>query len=414
MLLAQGEIMKKSKINLLIEASFQGEEFTDIVNKASLVLNNPLVIISNSYNIISYSTTFPVDDTAWVNATKRGYITLEFGATLNNWNNHVDTSQTIDCITVSTISKYTRRFFKLIYKNKLMGYLNVTDVNNYLNKIDDETYQLVANIIAKEIAFTHTDNLNRTTSFEEILLELSNENFINKLHFLDRISSSKINIHKEYQIACIDLKNFTSYNAREDTFKNEIFSFFSNGSIIINNQLLIILCDLSKNKKNNFNARLETYLKKKNLVMGISDIFHDLFEFKRFEIEATMSIQLRSLLLKEESFIFYNQVKHYDLIMKFDENQLSYYCNQKLFQIYLEESNESNDYIKTLRTYLETNNSVKETADLLFIHRNTVNYRILKIKELLGIDNSQALLANELLFSCYILQIIHAKRNHLI
>ncbi|MEG1462461.1 MAG: helix-turn-helix domain-containing protein, partial [Anaerorhabdus sp.] len=104
--------------------------------------------------------------------------------------------------------------------------------------------------------------------------------------------------------------------------------------------------------------------------------------------------------------IFYERVKQYDLFSHFTPNQLTYYCNQKLYSLYLHEKNEKTEYIKTLRIYLECNHSVKDTAELLFIHRNTVNYRIQKIKELLDMEISDQSLTNELLFSCQILQIL--------
>lgn len=42
------------------------------------------------------------------------------------------------------------------------------------------------------------------------------------------------------------------------------------------------------------------------------------------------------------------------------------------------------DYIRTLRLYLKYNESVQKVADETFTHRNTVNYRILKIKSILN------------------------------
>lgn len=403
--------MKLSKKDQLIEAAINGEDFGELVNIASKLLNNPLVIISNSYNIIAYSKTFSVDDSAWTNATKRGYITLEFGATLNNWNQHVDHTKNIDCITVTEISKYTRRFLKMVYKGKIMGYLNITDVNNCLDKVENSLYLLVASLLAKEIAFNHRDYSNHTATFEEILFELSNDAFINKLHFIDRVSSCNVNIQTQYQVACVDLKHFTSYNAREDNFKNEILSFFPKSSIIINNQLLIILIDLAKRKDTLYSKKLENYLTKKELIMGVSDTFHDLYEFKHYIKEAKSSIYFRKFLLKKERIINYDQIKQFDLLNKFSVSELPYYCNQKLYNLYIQEKGEGTEYIKTLRTYLEFNHSVKETAEVLFIHRNTVNYRIQRIKELLEIEIGDNHQINELLFSCALLQIIEDKYN---
>lgn len=44
------------------------------------------------------------------------------------------------------------------------------------------------------------------------------------------------------------------------------------------------------------------------------------------------------------------------------------------------------DYMKTLHTYLLHDCSIKETANIMITHRNTINYRIRKIRELLHMD----------------------------
>ena len=44
------------------------------------------------------------------------------------------------------------------------------------------------------------------------------------------------------------------------------------------------------------------------------------------------------------------------------------------------------DYLNTLRLYLESGGKVQKTAEENFTHRNTVNYRIKKICDTLGID----------------------------
>ena len=41
-----------------------------------------------------------------------------------------------------------------------------------------------------------------------------------------------------------------------------------------------------------------------------------------------------------------------------------------------------------LRSYLKHDGSVKETADELFVHRNTINYKLKKAEELLNVELS--------------------------
>ena len=46
------------------------------------------------------------------------------------------------------------------------------------------------------------------------------------------------------------------------------------------------------------------------------------------------------------------------------------------------------DYVELLINYFENNCKVNETASSLYIHRNTVNYKINKIEEILDLNLS--------------------------
>ncbi len=46
----------------------------------------------------------------------------------------------------------------------------------------------------------------------------------------------------------------------------------------------------------------------------------------------------------------------------------------------------ASDLTVTLRTYVESGGSVAATAERLFLHRNSVGYRLQRIQELSGID----------------------------
>lgn len=46
----------------------------------------------------------------------------------------------------------------------------------------------------------------------------------------------------------------------------------------------------------------------------------------------------------------------------------------------------NSDLCPVIKSYLNHDGSVKETADELFVHRNTINYKLGKVEEILNID----------------------------
>lgn len=58
--------------------------------------------------------------------------------------------------------------------------------------------------------------------------------------------------------------------------------------------------------------------------------------------------------------------------------------------------NSGSNLVEVLACYLRTNGSLQDTAEELFVHRNTINYRIKKIESILGVDLTKFEVRNEL------------------
>ena len=91
-----------------------------------------------------------------------------------------------------------------------------------------------------------------------------------------------------------------------------------------------------------------------------------------------------------DSLIFYSDMGIYKLLMSIDDRDIIEEYYAKTIRPLLEYDKKNNsDLAVVLRSYLNHNGSVKETADELYVHRNTINYKLTRISELLDMDLSQ-------------------------
>ena len=58
--------------------------------------------------------------------------------------------------------------------------------------------------------------------------------------------------------------------------------------------------------------------------------------------------------------------------------------------------NNNTNLVEVLECYLKTNGSLQDTAEELFVHRNTINYRLKKMEAILGKDLTRFEVRNEL------------------
>ena len=89
-------------------------------------------------------------------------------------------------------------------------------------------------------------------------------------------------------------------------------------------------------------------------------------------------------------FMSYSQTGVYKLLMSVENKRnLAEYCNECLGKLAEYDRKNKTDYLGTLRLYLENDSSIAEVARITYVHRNTVNYKIKKIKEILGCELTQ-------------------------
>lgn len=74
------------------------------------------------------------------------------------------------------------------------------------------------------------------------------------------------------------------------------------------------------------------------------------------------------------------------VISEKNKNALMDYCNKLIEPIAIQDQTEHTNYVETLWTFLENGNNYVKTAQVLYVHRNTLVNRIGKIEELLNID----------------------------
>ena len=67
-----------------------------------------------------------------------------------------------------------------------------------------------------------------------------------------------------------------------------------------------------------------------------------------------------------------------------DKSVLKRFYDDTIGVLELYDEKHDSDYCYILKCYLDNNDSVEKVAKDTYVHRNTINYKIKKIKEILG------------------------------
>ena len=99
---------------------------------------------------------------------------------------------------------------------------------------------------------------------------------------------------------------------------------------------------------------------------------------------------------KNKSVVHYSNLGFFQIFGEIDDvTELERYIPETLKKLYLYDDEHKGELITTLQMYLRNNQSIKKTADEMFVHYRTISYRLEKIKQIseINFDDANEVLA---------------------
>ncbi len=130
----------------------------------------------------------------------------------------------------------------------------------------------------------------------------------------------------------------------------------------------------------------ESYPKK--VYIGISTIVDNLKDLARAYKEARIALEVGKVFDNERNVVSYENLGIGRLIYQLPTTLCEAFLQEVFKRGSLEslESRDDDTQMKTVRAFFENNLNVSKTAESLYVHRNTLVYRLEKIRKLTGLD----------------------------
>lgn len=124
------------------------------------------------------------------------------------------------------------------------------------------------------------------------------------------------------------------------------------------------------------------------LSIGVSESFHKLYEVKHCLHQAAQALECVSYANVDEIVFFYEDMSSIlKILQELDDKKLFEACCRHMLEPLIVYDNEhGTEYVKTLSVYMREYGNSHRVTQILNIHRNTLLYRISKIREILKYD----------------------------
>lgn len=240
----------------------------------------------------------------------------------------------------------------------------------------------------------YTDNLNVEEIMEQtkyLGVDLSGKHHIVLLHINERLSelqNEKKAIDEGYLMEvrenvkkCIETE-FRSYGMKQLMVLSQLNAIviLLPSKLYSRDLLVTILMNIINRSEVKYSISIKA---------GIGTSYEYIEDFKRSYQEAKNALAISKIATKENKVYFYENLGIYSLIAQISNGKfLDDYIESRIGRLIKADQMQEGELCETLEAYLEHNCNVNATAEALFIHRNTMRYRMDKIKRTLDDDLS--------------------------
>lgn len=131
---------------------------------------------------------------------------------------------------------------------------------------------------------------------------------------------------------------------------------------------------------------MSAYYSDFEIYTGVGRQFSDLFRLKSSYDDAMKALKILGKLQKKRAVLFFDELEIKKFLFSNNPAELKEFAYETLGGLINYENSSREEFLNTLRYYIRSNGNWSLTRDKLHIHGNTLNYRLNRIKEILGLD----------------------------
>lgn len=389
----QDEIVEKR--NDLLDSFLEDGTSQGIMNTISEIIDNPVMVIDNSFRVLEASDYEACSDLVWNESIRNGYCSYEFISQFNKLNEIDDIRRGESPVLAGCLMSPMRRCIVTLFADKKpVGYFLSIEAHSSFDPVKMELIEQAARLIAREIVQSSrsrgVDPYH--SSWDAIVNAIEGVPKSDKI-LKEYLRSEGLRSNSEYYVFLMSFddeaqkgdEQMPLYNVFKSVFPHSTLSYYKN------DVLAIIDFDEGKDALSEKIAAKTDYIKEKQFRVAVSDGFRDLEYFRRYYQQAKRVQELMSRLDIREPYCIYDRVRVYDMLLnRIDPDEVPLFLRDKERALFEYDIDNGTEYFRTLYSYIKHSRRLGDVSEEMHIHKNSVSYRINRIKELFEIDLNDA------------------------
>ena len=415
---------RMKKAEALFHAYCTTETLPQLTEHASEIIGMPLHITDHSYKLLSQANLdFAVEeDMVWRDTAELGY--LSSGIIANVVRNHrnnkpVRPEERIRFVWSSKLSTYPMLVYYLYHNGVLLGHLSALCIHGQPSELDYYLMDLLSDLVAKHLSFGARGRELGEKPFESILIELIETDVHDTLVLENRALATGLSSYSSFLVLNLCLEHHYG------ELRERLTQIFPYSRIFYYQQQVVALlpCPARADhisawewgELDRLAGDLEAWVCISDEFASISELGvhyeknRRILELARRYRQATSEARLFHPMRSFEARVYrYDRLKSVDLI-----SQISLRCGLDLLdfvgsgirKLYDYDRETGANLLQTLLVFIECQKSYLYTTERLATHKNTIRYRVEKLKQILDTDFNDGGITSRLHLHCTLLQI---------
>jgi len=388
-LLEQAEKVHRELMSLILN----DRSLSEITGRLAQLTNSNIFIFNEFYELIYNNQSFNKEQLTNV---------LEF-------NEKIDIKRYLLCslenesVEYITMKDKMYTIYPIIAKKSCFGWIMMEKQSTIRNELDKVAIERATSIYAMEFIKRQAIEETKLRIQTGLLDDIFNRNYPDEQFIIEQAAKLDYDLTLPQSVFHLTLTSYSEIDIQKVDqlyYITEHLLMKKNKQYIVQTRLqsIVFLTNVLGNNKDEYDHYVlqlakdiseewNLYNPDEKIVIGIGNTYQSVERLSKSAEEALYAAQLRELNKENQYIVHYPDLGMYDLLLKMSKKgiNLSSIYENNIQPLFNEPSREV-DLIHTLTTFFEQNQSIKKTAEKLFIHRHTLRYRLNQIEIKTGLS----------------------------
>ena len=388
----------QTNYRLLTEALLSDKGIQHLTDVAFSVFQRPIMVIDSSYHFLAkqydaeafrgrekiyeYLTKGDIArqeflDRKGINAIKKDRIQEELYKNTGCW--HFEHS-VLECGCAAS---------GIRIKNTLVAYLIMIEGEKPLSEEEEELFATFRDLLCQELQKNQLYKSNRDDYISYLLVDLLNNKYPDEETIRKRLATADFVPAHHMCVVVMRKRKEEDPLPSMELVLNKLRGPFSAHMFAVMENSVVVLMNFKEQQKitdGHIDVIQQTCVNN-DLIAGVSNDFKDVTDLSRQYRLATKAALVCQRYVEDHRIIFYDDVFDLALLEYCDRHSnLMDFVHSSIVNLMEYDKQYGTNYLYTFWVYTENACNTNATAAKMFVHKNTLAYRLGKIKEILGSD----------------------------